>query len=205
MDYVENRVETAERVKKFWAKYGNTITLLILVVMFLIVGHQYWQRHLQKVGAQAAVVYENLLNNSGNAPQAAALGNQLMADYGKTPYASMAAFLLAKQAIAQSNLPLAQTQFQWVIAHTKVAAFKAIAKINMARVLLAQNQPAQAIDVLQSVRVKEFMGEALLVKGDALLASQQPDAAKAAYQQALNEIDKTSALYAYAEMKLYSL
>jgi predicted negative regulator of RcsB-dependent stress response len=204
MDYVENKIETADRVKQFLAKYGNALVTTILVIMLLIVGNQYWQKHKLKMAAQAASIYQNLLMGESNQPQTQALANQLMTEYQNTAYASLAAFVLAKQDISQSNYLGAQQNFNWVIDHTKVASFKSIAQINSARLLLAEKQPQQALDMLNSVSQQEFMGEALLVKGDAYLALQQNDAAKAAYQQAVTELAPTSPLYSYAEMKLYS-
>lgn len=205
MDYVENKLETADRVKKFWTKYGNIIVTTILVIMLLIVGKQYWQRHEVKMAAQAASIYQNLLMGENNQPQTQALANQLMTEYKNTAYASLAAFVLAKQALAQQNYAVAQRQFTWVINNTDVKSFKAMAQISNARLLIAQNQPQPALALLEQVREKEFMGEVWLVKGDAYLALKENVAAKEAYQQAVNDLELTSPLHNYAEMKLYSL
>jgi predicted negative regulator of RcsB-dependent stress response len=207
MDYVENRIETAERVKKFWTNYGNIITIFILVVILLITGYQYWQSHKAKVAAQAAGFYQELVTNVNlhNTPQILGISNQLTQQYAGTPYATFAAMVLAKQAISQNNLAAAISQYQWIIEHTNVQSFKTIAQLDIARILLAQNNPQQAMQTLAMITQNEYMGQAQMLTGDAYLAMQQRDKAKDAYQQALNELETSSPLYTYVEMKLYNM
>ena len=207
MDYVENTHETAERIKRLWKKYGNLVVMIIVIIMAAILGLQTWHKHTVKVAAQASAVYENLLMGvaTKKIAQTQGVANQLISDYASSPYAKLAALILAKQAVADKNLPMAVTKLQWVIKHAKVASIKAIAQLRLARVLLAEKQPQAALTLLQSVTEQNMLPEADSIKGDAYLMLKQTTKAKAAYQQALKSIPLIDALYRYTQMKLYSL
>lgn len=203
MEQNQTQLET-QRFKYFWQKYGNAVTTIILIVLLIIVGWQYWQRREVKLTTQASAIYENLLVSyaNQNSTQAQALANQIMDDYSRTPYATLAAFLLAKQAVEQNQLSVAIDKLQWVIKQTKDPSFKAIAQIRLARVLLANQQATQALEIINTVEAKDFLAEADAVKGDSYFALKQFPQAKTAYQQALTAMPKDSPLYAYVEMKL---
>jgi predicted negative regulator of RcsB-dependent stress response len=203
MEQNQTKIET-QHFKLFWHKYGNAISSVIMVVLLIMVGWQYWQHREVKLTTQASAIYENLLASyaNKNSVQAQALANQIIEDYSRTPYATMAAFLLAKQAVEQNQLPVAIDKLQWVVKHTNDPSFKAIAQIRLARVLLANQQIPQALDVANAVTTKDFLAEADSIKGDSYVALKQFPQAKAAYQQALAIMPKESALYSYVEMKL---
>ena len=203
MEQTQTQLET-QHFKNLWQKYGNAFTTIVLIILLIIVGWQYWQRREVKLTTQASAVYENLLVSyaNQNSVQAQALANQIIDDYSRTPYATLAAFLLAKQAVEQHQLPVAIDKLQWVIKHTNDVSFKAIAQIRLARVLIASQQAAQALDVIKAVTAKDFLAEADTVKGDSYVALKQFSLAKLAYQQALTLMPKDSPLYFYAEMKL---
>ncbi len=207
MDYVENTHETTERLKRLWKKYGNLVVTLILLIMVIIVGLQAWHKHKVKVAIQASALYDNLLVNleAQKNAQVKGLANQLLNNYASSPYAELAVLLLAKQAITNKQLSLATTNLQWVIEHAKSSSIKAIAQIRLARVWLAEKKAAQALSLVQQVRTVNMLSIASVVKGDAYLQLKKVAQAKLAYQQALKAMAPNEPLYAYTQMKLYSL
>ena len=207
MDYVENSHETEERVKRWWSHYGNVISVVIVVIVLTIIGLQYWHHHQHKMAMQASVIYENLLMNiaDGKSTQVQSLANHLVNEYDNTIYAQLAAMLLAKQALHDGKLSLAAAKLQWVSRQTKVASIKAIAQVRLARVLLAEKKPQQALRVLQAVTEKNMLALAGVVKGDAYASLQQPQQAKKAYTNALKLMHKTDVLYEYTQMKLNTI
>ena len=207
MDYIENTHETAERVKQWWKKYGNIISAIIVIIMIAILGMQYWHKHTYKVAIQASAIYESLLSSVETKKQAQTegLANQLINQYANTPYAKFAALLLAKQAINNHHLSLAEMNLQWTVSHAKSRSIKAIAQLRLARVLLAENKTKQALSTLNSITEKNIAATAALIKGDVYLALKQQQQAKVFYLQALQGMSKDNALYHYTQMKLYRL
>lgn len=207
MAYPENSIEAADRVKQFLKKYGNTLSTVLLVIIIAIVGLQYWHKHEAKVNQQASVAYENLLGTvtAKKTIQLQALADQLINDYSGTPYAKLAALIIAKEAVNDKKYSVAITKLQWVVEHAKSASIKAVAQLRLARVMISNKQSAEALAVLQSVKPQEFLAEADTVKGDAYFALNKEPQAKQAYNSALNLADKASPLYSYIQMKLYSI
>lgn len=207
MDYVEVEDDETDQVKKFLKKYGNALLTIILVIVLGIVGMQYWHKHQTKVAAEASITYENLLGSiaAKQVPQTQAFANQLMEDFSSTSYAKMAALIMAKQAVEANKLPLAMTKLQWVVDNASSKSIKAIAQVRLARVQISANEAQQAIKTLSSVKPIEFMAEANMVKGDAYMALKKTADAKVAYTQALKDAAPKTSLYAYIQMKLYSI
>ena len=207
MNYVEIEDDETDQVKRFLKKYGNVLLTIVLVIVLGIVGMQYWHKRQVNVAAEASITYENLLGSiaAKQAPEAQAFANQLMQDFSGTPYAKLAALIEAKQAVEDNKLPLAMTKLQWVVDHANSKSIKAMAQIRLARVQISANEMQQALKTVANVKPAEFMAEANMVKGDAYVALKQTDNAKIAYTQALKDADSKTPLYAYIQMKLYSL
>lgn len=190
MEIYRTEEEQVEQVKRLWRNYGLPIIVGIILALGLSYAWRSWQGHQAAQYETASVAYLQLLSNvaqnkrEGIKQQA----NQLLANYPKTPYASLAAMQLAKQAVLANNLSEAQTRFQWVIEHAADKSLKELAVLQAARVYIAQNQPQQALDLLAKQPGEIFSAYVAEVRGDALLAMQQPAAARQAYAQALKEM-----------------
>lgn len=207
MNYLEDTHETEERVKRWWNKYGKLISVTVVFIVLIFVGLQYWHSHQRKMATQASAIYENLLMGVAEkkSTQVQSLANQLISEYKNTTYAKLAAMILAKQALNDGKLSLAAAKLQWVSQQAKIASIKAIAQVRLAHVLLAEKKPHQALQILQAVTEKNMLVTAEVFKGDAYVSLKQPQKAKTAYTNALKLMRKTDILYAYTQMKLYSI
>lgn len=207
MSYVENSFEKEERVKQLWNKYGNHVVSVIVIIMFFIVGLQYWNKHQVKVNAQASVAYENLLSSAvaKKNTEVEDLSQQLINDYSSTVYAKLAALLYAKQAIDNKQYATAEEKLQWVVRKASSASFKAIAQVRLARVLIADNKAEQAVTVANAISPAEFQAEANMIKGDAYFSLKNVASAKQSYQSALKAATINTPLYTLIQMKFYSL
>ncbi|MBX9705440.1 MAG: tetratricopeptide repeat protein, partial [Gammaproteobacteria bacterium] len=124
--------------------------------------------------------------------------------FPSTPYASYAAFILADQAVSANDYAQAATQLQWVVDHAKANNISQLARVRLARVLLAQQQPQKALDTLDTT-IDVFPGLAATVRGDAYTALGNTVQARTAYQEAVNSLPQQSALWNLVNMKLNDL
>jgi len=193
-----------QMIKDWWKKYGTTIVLSIVVVFGISFGWRYWHYYKNKQAQQASVLYEQML--SARAAQKTTdfklFAEHLIKDYSSTPYATLASFMLAKEAVSSKNLFNAQQNLQWVIKHADNVSFKQIARIREARILLAKKQLQQALQLLQHVDDKALMPEISETIGDIYVAQGNKARALQEYKKALSGVSQSSVMRPVLEMKI---
>lgn len=134
---------------------------------------------------------------------------ELMADYAATPYAVHAAFALAKLSVERGELAPAAQSLQWILDHTggDDAVLRHIARLRLASVLLAQNLPGPAIELLRRPvdATTGFTARYDELRGDAHLQSGDSDAARDAYRRGLDELSADSIGHFLLKLKLDNL
>ncbi len=196
-----------ELLKKLWKEYGFAIVLGALIALSISFGWRFYNNYKDQCAEQAAVVYEQMMGNMLNGHVSAAMGQakDVMQKFKSTPYASLAAFVLAQQAVENNKLADAITQFQWVIDHGSSRTFRYLARVRLARIYVEQNKPNDAIKLLAFSRDAAFIGLAAKVRGDAYLQLKQIDQARLAYQEAVDHLPTSSGIHDLAAMALHNL
>jgi len=171
-----------------WIKqYGPSLFIGILIAIFATSGWHYWQRHLNNNLMQASDTYTTMLSQDDR-NEIIKQANVLLDQYPKTPYAQMASLMLARDAIEQNHLTDANTRLEWAMTHGKDATLRSIARLRLARLLIAEQKPTDALKLLDPLEDNSFNGLADEIRGDAAVALHQTDVAKKNYAKALTEI-----------------
>ncbi len=198
--------EQIQQLKNWVKQYGMMILLGMLLAVALATGWHAWANHCKRVTVRAAIIYDNMLTqkaqNNANAIEAA---HQLIARYSRTPYADMAAFLIARDAILKKDSTTAIQQFDWVIHHSKAESIREIARIREARVLIADKKAESALNILNTINDDAFIGLIDEARGDAYLLAEKTLDAKTAYQRALKELPRADVTRPILAMKLANL
>lgn len=199
--------EQIQQLKNWLKQYGTTIIAGIIIALGLTSGWHYWQSYKDKKLTHASAVYDEMLalRAQGNSSGAIVQAQKLMKNYLRTPYAQMAAFMLARDAILKKNYSEATTQLNWVIDHSKDNSMREIARLRIARILITEKKPQEALTSLSKVDDKNFIGLINEIKGDAYLAMNDQNAARKAYEQALKEIPNAEITRPILQMKLDNL
>lgn len=176
--YVSEK-EQIESIRKWWHSNGKFIVIAVIIGLGLGFSWKYWHQLQLRRTENAAMIYQSVIQaDSQNNVKTAQGGAKLLMDqFPKTPYASLAALLSAKESVAQTNYADALTQLNWVIAHSNQPRLQQIARISAARVLLSQNQPKAALKIVSVVNDEYFAPLIAWVKGD--IYAQQGDAKNA--------------------------
>lgn len=190
-------IEQADRIKKWCREYGLGIIVGILLAIFVSWSWSYWRQEQENKLLAGSIQYEYLLTaimRNESTTTLNTLASALLKNYSYSPYASLAALYLAKRAVNQNNLVHAASMLVWVIEHGKDRALQSVARVRLARVLLAQNQAARALNVLAANEDKAYSSITLEEKGDILLhlgyrkeALQNYFAAKRAFSDSIIE------------------
>ncbi|MGP1609836.1 MAG: tetratricopeptide repeat protein, partial [Burkholderiales bacterium] len=91
---------------------------------------------------------------------------------------------------------------QWVIENAKEDELRDVARLRLARVLIDEKKPDEALKLLETKHGDSFTGLYADVKGDVLLAQGKRQEARAAYQVALDKSDAASPLRQIIQLKL---
>ncbi len=179
--------EQVEHIKHFLKRYGVWILCALVLASVSILGWQTWQNRQHAKQDNAATLYVQLVSSESNedTAQAAQYAHDLLEKYPNTPYAALAAFTLARDAAIQNKWDVAQQQLQWVITHSKQVTLQQLARLRLARVLLAQVQYAPALAMLEQVKGNAYTPLREEIRGDILLAQGATDEARLAYRTAL--------------------
>jgi len=188
MDF-ETEEQQLEAIKKWWKENSNMIIGGIAVGISAIFGWQYYQSESIVHAENASVLYEQVvvsLENPASINDQLVRVNTLQAEYSDTPYAGLAALLLAKQQMASGQFVKAQQQLSWLVTNAQQEEVKYLAQIRLARLLSNQQQIDEALNILNESYPDSFKSMVYELKGDVLLLKGDLAKAKSAYQQAMS-------------------
>jgi predicted negative regulator of RcsB-dependent stress response len=195
--------EQIEILKNWIKQYSLVIIAGVIIAMAGISGWRYWQQRQNKILTHASAVYNEMLTmRSQNNNQATLIqAKKLFTHYPKTTYAQMAALMLARNAEIMNDYPQAEKHLQWTLDHSRIASFREVARLRLARLLLAQHKAQAALDVLDTTDDDHFIGLIHEVRGDAYLALHNNSMAKQSYQKALEELPNAEIVRPVLRMK----
>ncbi len=184
MDHVSDQ-EQIDALKKWWKENGVAIIGGLALGLAGVFGWQFWQNHTRTAAAEASDLYQQVvsLSGEGQVEQAAGLTGQLRVDHTGSPYAALASFAIAAQYLEDGQLAAAEQELQWVVDSTPQDELVDVARLRLARVLLAQDKADAALAMTETVG-KAFRAEAETIRGDAFLTLNDRDRAREAYQSA---------------------
>ena len=179
--------ERVEDLKKWWKENGTSIIAGIVLGVIAIFGWQYWGSHRNVQAEKASLAYDAFVvaAEQPDAGQARQRGQALLADFPNSAYAALAALRLAKLEVDGGDTAAAIQQLEWVIGNARLDEFKDIARLRLARVLLAAGRPADAEKLMDRVATPSLTAEREELKGDVHLAGNDPAGARTAYTAAL--------------------
>ncbi|MDP2761643.1 MAG: tetratricopeptide repeat protein [Sideroxyarcus sp.] len=199
--------EQVDAFKAWWKENGKWIIGIVLLGVLAFAGNQYWRSHQANQAADAAKLYGEVLQQveSRDAKRVGDAADALANRYGSSAYAPRAQLLAARASLQAGDAARAQAQLLWVIVHADDAALQHTARLKLASVLLDQKQYDLALQQLATNHPQSFNGLYADLKGDVLLAMGNTADARAAYQQALDQLDAQSTYRSLIQLKLDGL
>lgn len=192
--------EQAERLKEWWKKNGTSVIVGVTIGVSAIVGVNLWRNYTQSQAESASSRYAQLL--SAPAEESRKLGSELLSEYDNTPYAALAALYLAKVSYEEGDIDHVEAMLNWALTNSKQVTSQHVARLRLARVYLETERLSDAerlVDIKQfdgfESQYKELQGDIAMIKGDAA-------GARAAYEEALNALPKSSRFSELLALKL---
>jgi predicted negative regulator of RcsB-dependent stress response len=204
MAYDHDEQEQLASLKAWWNQYGNLLTWLLIIALSVYAGWTGWNYYQRNQALQASQLHDELQKAIAEKDQAKVqrVAADMQDKFGRTAYAPMSALAAAKAAFDAGDLKTAKSHLQWVIDNAKDDAYKAIAKIRLAGILLDEKAYDVGLKVLAGDFPPAFAGSVEDRRGDILVAQEKIDEARAAYQAALEKTDQSNPGRQLIQLKL---
>ncbi|HEY1078389.1 MAG TPA: tetratricopeptide repeat protein [Fontimonas sp.] len=180
----------AERLKQWWKDNWMALAGGLVIGLAGIFGWEGWQSHQAGRAVEASRMYEDMRQalSSNNVDAATQIGDTLLKDHAKSPYATGAAMYLAAEAVKAGQLDAALTRLRWVRENGSDDGLRQVARLREARVLWQQGQADAALKLLDGGD-ESFSAVSEELRGDIRLSQGDRAAARAAYEKALSGVD----------------
>ena len=200
--------EQGEIVKKWLSENGSAIVMGLVIAFGGLFGFKQWQSWQVNNRQQASAEFEIMGELLAAEQMDAAMANfqVLQDDYPKSPYTSMAALKFAQARIEANQPDLAIGLYEFVMENGYPKAITVVARERLARVLLDQGEPGQALTVLEGVvDITGFESRYAEVRGDIHFDQGRMAEAEAAYLEALDLLEDGAGDRSKLVMKLESM
>jgi predicted negative regulator of RcsB-dependent stress response len=191
MAYDLEEQEQLATLKAWWKDNGTLVLVAIAAAAIAFAGWQGWSRWKDSQSNQAATLYEAMLKAlvAGDAKAMREPGGELAQKFPGSLYASMGALAQARFYFDRSDLKNAKAQLQWALEHSGSAEVRDVARLRLAGVLVDEKSYDEALKLLEAKHSPALEAQYAALRGDALVAKNRPEEAKAAYRAALEKAD----------------
>jgi len=204
MAYDLEEQEQLAAIKSWWGQYGKLVMVTVVAGLLVVGGIRGWQYYRNSQATSAVALFAQLqgAERASDHKKVRDIAAQIVDHYGSTPYAALAALAAAKSDFDTGDLPAAKTRLQWTMDHAKEDELRDLARLRLARVLIDEKKPDEALKLLETKHGDSFTGLYADVKGNVLLAQGKRQEARAAYQIALEKSDAASSLRQIIQLKI---
>jgi predicted negative regulator of RcsB-dependent stress response len=185
-EYLSER-EQVDRIRQWWKENGAWIIVGLGGGILALAGWNWWQGYQQNRAEQASGIYSVVVEAAlEERVDEVRLGvERLAAAHGSSPYLQHARLALAGALARAGQLEPAIEQLDKVMADARDPQLKLIARLRLARLLVASGQHDRALQLARGVDAGAFSAALREVEGDVLAARGDVAGARAAYLDAL--------------------
>jgi predicted negative regulator of RcsB-dependent stress response len=179
--------EQVEAVKRAFTEYAPWILGGVVLGVGGWYGYQRYESHKNEVAFQAADQFSKMTAalQMNDADKSLQIADALIKSHPDSPYADQAQLTIARIDVETGKSADAVAPLTQVMTRSKDAELQQIARLRLARVLIDQGKPDEAIKTLAAGTPGSFAGRYHEVHGDALYAKKDVPGAIAEYTAAL--------------------
>jgi predicted negative regulator of RcsB-dependent stress response len=183
----ETEEEQVEALKDWWKQNGLAVIGGAVLGISALVGWRGWNWHQDKQATEASDIF-TVVQEAANKNDVTVLQEQtniLRDKYASTPYTPLAVLHQAKNQIEQGDNAAAEESLRWVLKNSKQDTVQNVARLRLARLLLADNKVEEAQAMVNSGMSDAYTSLANEIRGDIFVAKGEIEQAKEAYDQAM--------------------
>jgi predicted negative regulator of RcsB-dependent stress response len=183
MEIYSTEEQQAEAIKRFFRENGVSLALGIVLGLGGLYGWKAYNAHQIESADKASNAFNSLIESEDKLVKS----DNFISENAGSNYAVLAAFVAAKEAVEAKQLDKAAEKLTWAADNVKNEELKATALLRLARVQAAQGQADVALATLAKPMPASFAAQIAEVKGDITLSQGNKDAARVAYQEAIDK------------------
>lgn len=199
--------EEVEKLKRWWKTYGNALLLGIALGLAILFGNRYWTSYQEQQAEAASALYGQLLEGyrKKEFDSVRKMGKTLVDEYASTPYAGLAAMMLARVSFDAKQPDAVRSHLRWAIEHATDPGTRHSARLRLGRVLAADGEFDAALALIDIQNAAGFESSYAELRGDLLAAKGDKQGAREAYRRAIEQLNDTSGYLPILNMKLDNL
>ena len=187
MDVYKTEEEQVEAIKKWWNENGKSIIAGVAIGITAIFGWRAYDNHTVVQAEAASVLYEQMVGaaREDDDENSRIYANRIIDEHKSGTYAVFAKLMLAKLAADAGELDQAETHLRWAMDNNAQDELEHIARLRLARVLIAADKLDSAAKTLDVSKPGEFVARYEELRGDIFVKQGKPEEAQAAYEKSL--------------------
>ena len=207
MDAYTTEAQRIEDIKKWWHENGLSIVLTLVLGVSGIFGWRYWQGQKVENAEAASALYSDMMTalQGENQAEVRAAADAILDGFENTAYGVFALMTLAALAVDDDDLASAETHLRQALEQSGSGALTHIIRIRLIRVLISLDELEQADALAQRQGEGAFAADYAELRGDISSAQGDREAARAAYQQALDQLRAAGRDVSTLELKLNNI
>jgi predicted negative regulator of RcsB-dependent stress response len=189
MAYDLEEQEQLAALKAWWSDYGKYVLAALLALALGLggwAGWHSWQLRQMQAAAERYLELERAVQAGDDRALREAAG-ALAEQHPRTMYASLAALAVAKHFFDRGDLKGAKARLEWVLERGASAELRDLARLRLAAVLFDEGRHDEALRALEAKQSPGLEAQYAALRGDILVAKNQPAEARAAYRLALEK------------------
>lgn len=187
MENFQTEEQQVEAIKSFWSSHGNSIIAGIVLGIAGYVGFNYYVDGQIAAEQQVSNKYEEINKLIAvNEDTYVAQAKKFVEENNGSNYAHLTTLNLAKIAADKKEWSQAETYLKQAVASAPSSTLTANANLRLARVQIQLAQYDAALATLALSFPESYKAQVAETKGDALLLKGDTDAARSAYQAAVD-------------------
>jgi predicted negative regulator of RcsB-dependent stress response len=177
-----------DALRQGWKKNQKWILSVVGVTLACVLGFKFFQHHQESERYLASEKYSLLLKSheENDLTTQKQKADELMSQYARSSYATLAAFMQAKAAVEEKKFDEAEKHLIFAQKQASVQELKSIATVRLARLYLAQEKWDDVEKVLKQASNSGYLTLLEEVKGDYYFFKQDLMKARQAYLAALD-------------------
>ncbi len=187
MEIYRTEEQQLDALRQWWKNNNKIILWTVGLTLAAVLGFKAFQHHQESERNIASDKYNLLLKSheESDLTTQKQKADELMTQYGKSSYATLAALMQAKTAVDEKNYEEAAKQLNYAQNQATVQELKSIATVRLARLYLSQEKWDDVEKVLKQAANSGYLTLLEEVKGDYYLFKQDLIKARQAYLAAI--------------------